>query len=89
MVDREWKELKLEAGKAAAELMTLLRPQLDKWAVQVAAGELDLEDVRRMIGSRVARLELKELTRVGLGKAQRDKLVAAVVDLAMKALSKA
>lgn len=41
-----------------------------------------------MIESRRDGAEFEELKRLGLAKANRDKLVNGIVDLAMKALSK-
>lgn len=45
-------------------------------------------DVEFMIESRRDGAEFEELKRLGLAKANRDKLVNGIVDLAMKALSK-
>lgn len=88
LVERDWTDLKAEAGKDAAAFLEMLKPDLQKWAVQLAAGDVDLDDVDYMIGSRRDRAELQELRRMGLAKAKRDKLVNGVVDVVMKALSK-
>lgn len=88
LVDREWTDLKAEAGRDASALLEMLKPDLQKWAAQLEAGKLEMDDVEYMIGSRRERAELQELKRLGLSQAKRDKLVNGVVELVTKALSK-
>ena len=88
LVDRDWRDLKTEAGRDASAFLEMLKPDLQKWAAQLAAGKLEMDDVEYMIGSRRERAELQELKRLGLSQAKRDKLVNGIVELATKALSK-
>lgn len=88
LVDRDWRDVKAEAARDAAAFVEMLKPELQKWAAQLAAGKLEMDDVEYMIGSRRDRAELQELKRLGLSQAKRDKLVNGIVELATKALSK-
>jgi hypothetical protein len=88
LIDREWKEIAAGAERDASAFLDALRPDLQKWAAQLASGELDREDVEFLIKAKQDLAELKELKRLGLAKVQRDKLVAGVIGLAMKALAK-
>jgi hypothetical protein len=88
LVDRDWRDVKAEAGRDASAFLEMLKPELQKWAAQLAAGKLEMDDVEYMIGSRRERAELQELKRLGLSQAKRDKLVNGIVELATKALSK-
>jgi hypothetical protein len=47
LLERETKDVKAEAGRGAAALLQLLGPDLQKWASQLAAGEVDQDGACR------------------------------------------
>jgi hypothetical protein len=84
----EAKEFAKQAGADGRKFADAIRADLDKWARQLAAGELSKSDFNFLVRGKKDLAEMDALTQAGLAAVRIERIRTASIALIVKAASK-